>query len=260
MSRTAYAVLKVPANATEAAIDRAYQLRLIEVQTNMKLSDADRQQEILAIEEANRVLSRATARELYDRKLAADLTSSDRAGSGGMRAGLAAAAIVMAIAAGGYFWVQQRDAALRQAEQEQILENQKAAAAQLAASERLKFEEQQRRDAAERRAAEEARLAEVREAREKEMQAEKFVALPQAAPAKTQAQINRENFLRQYGELVEQSEVEKQRRQAQQVADRQRRYVEQLSREENEAAQQRARAVEIENMRRRMEEQRNQGK
>lgn len=254
MSGNAYTILKVPSNATEAAIDRAYQLRLIEVQTNMKLSDAERQQEIIAIEEANRVLSRATSRELYDRKLAADHAKSASDGGIGMRAGLTAAAVVLVIAGAGYVWVEQRDAARRLAEQERILDQQKAAAAAIANSERLKFEEQQRRDAAERRAAEEARLADVREAREREMQAEKFVALPLAAPAKSQAQINRENFLRQYGELVEQSEVERQRRQAQQVADRQKRYVEQLSREENEAAQQRARAVEMENARRRMEE------
>ncbi len=261
MPSNAYLVLKVSENASEASIERAYQSRVIEVQTNMTMSEAAKQTEMLAIEEANRVLSRATSRELYDRQLAADRNKGESSAGSGIGSKLVMAGVIIAIIAGGYFWIQQREAARQQVEQERIASDQRATAALAAATAaRLKFEEQQKRDAEERRLAEETRLTEAQAQREREMHAEKFVGLPLPVPAKTQAQINRENFLRQYGELAELSETEKQRRQAQQVADRQKRFVDQLAREEQAADDARARHVERENMRQKMEELRNQGR
>lgn len=261
MPSNAYTVLKVSENASDASIERAYQARVIEVQTNRTLSDSAKQTEMLAIEEANRVLSRTTSRELYDRQLANRRNTDDASSGAGMAGKLMMISVVLAIGGGGYYWMKQRDAQLRLAEQERVQSEQRAAATTAAATAaRLKFDEQQKRDAEERRLAEETRLAEAQAQREREMHAEKFVGLPLPVPAKTQAQINRENFLRQYGELAELSETEKQRRQAQQVADRQKRFVDQLAREEQAADDARARHVERENMRQKMEELRNQGR
>ncbi len=261
MSANAYTVLKVSESASEATIERAYQARMIDVQTNMAMSDAAKQTEMLAIEEANRVLMRSTSRELYDRQLAAQRNTDDASSGEGMGSKLIMIGVVLAIGGGGYYWMQQREAQHRLAEQERILIEQRATAASAAAAAtRLKFDEQQSRDADERRLAEEKRLAEAQAQREREMHAEKFVGLPLPVPAKTQAQINRENFLRQYGELVELSEAEKQRLQAQQTADRQKRFVDQLAREDARAAEMRARAVDRENMRLKLEELHNQGK
>ena len=252
MSRSAYTVLKVPEDATESAIERAYQLRLIETQTSRTLSDSARQDELMAIEEANRTLSRSTSRALYDRKLAAEHHSADSSARGRFGGAVIAAAAFVAIAAGGYVWMQQREVASQLAEQDRMAAEQNAATVK---AERIKFEEQRQRDATDRLAAEEARLAEARELREREMKAEKFVALPQAAPAKTPQQIQRENLQRQFGEYAEQSEAEQQRRQAQQVADRQKRFVDQLTREENHATEERSRAMARDQARRRAEEQ-----
>lgn len=244
MKRNAYSILGVANSATEAGIERAYQMRLVEIQTNMKLADADKLQEIAALEEANRILSRSTSRASYDRKLAqenADVADTVSADSGNMRNKFIAVVIAVAIAAGGFYWMQQREAERVRVNEERIATEMKAAKAAVDAEKaRLKFEEQQRTDAAERRASEEARLEQARLQREQDMQAEKFVALPQAAPQKSAAEINRDNFKREINQIIQQREGDRQQRQAQQEVDRQRRYLQQLEDEERLAAQRRA--------------------
>ncbi len=250
MTRNAYTVLKVPENASEATIERAYQMRVVEIETNMAMPENSKQTELAAIEEANRILSRTTSRDVYNRKLAAERGAAEN--SGGLGIKLVAAAVVIAVAGGGYFWMQQRDAARLLAEQERIAGEQKAAAANVA---RIKFEEQQQRDATERLAAEEARLAEARELREREMKAEKFVGMPPMVSSKTPQQLHLEGLQRQAAEMAAKYEVEGRQLQAQQIADRQRRYVDQIARENNSNSDTRA-AVERENARRRMEDRR----
>ncbi len=251
MTRNAYTVLKVSEDASEAAIERAYQLRVMEIETNMSMPGDAKHAELAALEEANRILSRTTTRDVYDRKLAAERGAADASG-GGLGLGLITTAVVIAIAGGGYVWMQQRDAARQLAEQERIAVEQKAAAANVA---RIKFEEQQQRDATERLAAEEARLAEARELREREMKAEKFVGMPPMVSTKTPQQLHLESVQRQAGEMAAKYEVEGRQLQAQQIADRQRRYVDQIARENNSTTDSRA-AAERENARRRMEDRR----
>jgi len=244
MKRSAYNILGVSESATEAGIERAYQLRLVDVQTNMKLSDADKLQEIAALEEANRILSRSTSRAIYDRKLAqahVNMGEGIGADSGSARNKIVAVAVAVAVAGGGFYWMQQREEVRVRVNAERIADEMKTVKAAVDAEKaRLKFEEQQRADAAERKAGEEARLEQARLQREQDMQAEKFVALPQAAPQKSAAEINRENFKREIGQIIQQREGERQQRQAQQEVDRQRRYLQQLEDEERLAAQRRA--------------------
>ena len=244
MKRTAYSILGVSESATEAGIERAYQMRLVEIQTNMKLADADKHQEIAAIDEANRILSRSTSRTIYDRKLAqenADVGDQTTTDNGSLRNKIIAVVVALAIAAGGFYWMQQREAERVLVNEERIAAELKAAKATVDAEKaRLKFEEQQRNDAAERKASEEARLEQARLQREQDMQAEKFVALPQAAPQKSAAEINRDNFKREINQIIQQREGDRQQRQAQQEVDRQKRYLQQLEDEERLAAQRRA--------------------
>lgn len=244
MKRNAYSILGIAQSASEAGIERAYQMRLIEMQTNMKLPEAEKIAEIAAIEEANRILSRSTSRVIYDRKLAAESADSHEVAiheDGSTRNKIIAVVIAMAIAAGGFYWMQQREAERVRVNEERIAAEMKAAKATVDAEKaRLKFEEQQRTDAADRKATEESRLEQARLQREQEMQAEKFVALPQVAPQKSAAEINRDNFRREINQIVQQREGERQQRQAQQEVDRQKRYLQQLEDEERLAAQRRA--------------------
>jgi hypothetical protein len=248
MTRTAYEILSIPQTASEAAVERAYQMRLIETQTSRKLSETEKLVEIAAIEEANRILSRSTSRVLYDKKLAAaDKVEYAQEGSG-IISKVIAIIVVLVVAVGGYYWFEQREAERIRANQERIAAEQKAAvAAAEAAKARIKFEELQQRDAAERKLSEEARLQEAREQREREMQAEKFVPLAQPAPQKSAAEIGRENLLREVNRQAQQNEYERQYRQAQQEAERQRRFLLQLQEEEKAAREARAKSVNPDN-------------
>lgn len=248
MTRTAYEILAIPQNASEDAVERAYQMRLIEVQTSRKLADAEKLAETTAIEEANRILSRSTSRTMYDKKLAAAEKVEYAQEGGNVVSKVIALVIVLAVAVGGYIWYQQRESERVRLLQEQQAAEQKAAAAVAeAAKTRIQFEEQQRRDALERKLSEEARLEEARVQREREMQAEKFVALPQAAPPKTPAEIGRENIQREINRQSQQNEFERQYRQAQQEAERQRRFLLQLQEEEKAAREARARSINPDN-------------
>ncbi len=247
MKRNAYSILGIAQSATEAGIERAYQMRLVELQTNMKLPETEKIAEIAVIEDANRILSRSTSRVIYDRKLAAESNDSDYVtenDGGSMRNKIIAVVVAVTIAGGGFYWMQQREAERVRVNEERIAAELKAAKAVVEAEKaRLKFEEQQRTDAAERKASEEARLAQAQLQREQDMQAEKFVALPQVVPQKSAAEINRDNFRREIGQIVQQREGERQQRQAQQEVDRQKRYLQQLEDEERLAAQRRANAA-----------------
>jgi hypothetical protein len=244
MTRTAYEILSIPQTASEAAVERAYQMRLIEAQTSRKLSETEKLVEIAAIEDANRILSRSTSRVLYDKKLAAADRVEYAQEDGGIKRKVIAFIVILAVAAGGYFWFEQRETERIRANQERIVAEQKAAvAAAEAAKARIKFEELQQRDAAERKLSEEARLQEAREQREREMQAEKFVPLQQAAPPKSAAEIGRENIQREINRQVQQNESERLFRQAQQEAERQRRFLLQLQEEEKAAREARAKSA-----------------
>jgi len=244
-SRNAYSVLKIRADASEESVERAYQMRLIEVQTNMRLSGEQKNIEIVDIEEANRILSRRASRASYDLTLANENDAADEpANSSTTRNKIVVLVLVIAVAAGAFFWLNQREAERQRINVERAVAEAKAAEALLTAEKtRLKFEEQQRLDAIERRANEEARLTEARAAREQEMQAEKFVALPLAVPQKSAAEINRENMRKEINQIIQQRENDRVVRQSQLEIERQRRFLQQLEDEDKAAREARARAA-----------------
>lgn len=244
-TRNAYSVLKIRQDASEESIERAYQMRLIEIQTNMGLSGEQKNSEIVAIEEANRLLSRRASRASYDQMLAHDNSAADEPNqSSATRNKLITLVLVIAMAAGAFFWANQREAERTRMNVERAAAEATAAETLLAAEKaRVKFEEQQRQDAIERRASEDARLAEARAAREQEMLAEKFVALPQAVPQKSAAEISRDNMRKEINQIIQQRENDRSVRQSQLEIERQKRFLQQLENEDKAAREARARAA-----------------
>lgn len=239
MARNAYDILGINEDATEAAIERAYQLRLMDAQSDTSISDSAREAAMAEINRAYQTLSRTTSRARYDKSLG--IASAGHQAVFYRRPQFIALIILIATLAGSGFWfMQYQEAKQREIDARLAEEAEAAAATAKAARERLNFELQQAREAAERQVAEEQRIEQLRLEREREMPKEKYVVLPPVKGASTLS--NRDMIDSLAGRWSELSESRRVQLQAQMEADQQRRYLQQLQEEERRAAEARARA------------------
>ena len=239
MARTAYDILSISEDATEAAIERAYQLRLLDAQNAATMSDAAREAAMAEINRAYQTLSRSTSRARYDKSLG--VRHDDQPSAFRIKPEMVAVMVLVAALAGGGYWFMQYQETKQREEQARLAAEAEAAAATAkAARDRLNFELQQAREAAERQVAEEQRIEQLRLEREREMPKEKYVVLPPVQGAGTLS--NRDIIDSQVNRWSELTESRRVQLQAQMEADRQRRYLQQLQDEERRAAEARSRA------------------
>ena len=177
MQRDHYDILDIPENASHAWIEKAYQKRLLALESNTALKAKKRVAALAEISEAYRVLGDDGVRLAYDAELLKIRETANEPSALVKMVRMALLVGLPLIAAGTYFYMDsQAKARVQQERAEQIAETQRLEAQQQRfEKERVLAEERDRLD---REKAERDRIESIRIAHEEVMRNGRFIPLP----------------------------------------------------------------------------------